>query len=141
QYNLSYFTHISKNEQLIQEFEKYIDWHLSELFSSAEMVGKVISVTDSDVRSVLNSKGSYRKTLVSIINTISMKQYNLHTGEEMTYKKIHEQNIFLTIFRQVNTFQALMNRLREYLDLLTTEQYQWNIVWYTHYRPMSWGYL
>lgn len=114
------------NDQLITEFHKFFyKYNLTELFSNEHRVPHNITVTDNDVRSVVNY-GSYSQDLIKFANLLAVGSDNKKQSEAL-FKILHDSK----------TFQKLMNIIRRitqvYEKALTdgVDMNLWNIVFYT----------
>lgn len=139
---LHYFEYMFSDDELIKEFEEYIDTNLRELFTYAEHFNTKIRVTLPDVQSVVKNRkvkgvrvlGSYRQLITSVVNTISMQASN-----RSNFKNRHQQAIFAIILKESRTFQKLMIELRKYRDNLVSESFAWNRVFYGKYDKFTGG--
>lgn len=132
---LHYFSYRSHDVRAIQSFERFIKFNLQPFFSQADELGKIFTVSDAEMRAVINLGGAFRNTLVQLANTISMQSQNHAKKDGGTYdmKEYHEQMIFSTILYESNSLTGLINRIKKYLENLSKGFFEWNVVYYSYY--------
>lgn len=129
---LHYFNYRFKDEQLMYDFENVIKHFLKPLFTQAENMRINIPVTYTDAKSIINPNGSYRLTLVNLINTFHMSSEN-----QSNFKNYHQQVILTTILDESTSMQKLINLVKKYLERLSKVNYEWNVVYYGYYHEKT----
>lgn len=134
---LNYFTYAFKGhdqEDTMKSFESFIQRNLSEFFSVAEELNVNIKVSYADARSVIKLGGKDRNVLQSLTNTLGTQASN-----KSGYRDIHQQYIFAIILSQARntTFRKLIDLIKEYIERLEKNDFEWNIVYYAYYDEMS----
>lgn len=123
--NIFRFHKAYNNEEMEQEFYNFFSkYGLSRLFVNDDLVPSIY-VSDSDVRSVVNTSGSYHKSLVDMGELLLMSDDN----------KMYEEAVTRVIYN-AGSFTALMKKIREVTEyfiagVLKKHEFNfWNIVWY-----------
>lgn len=113
------------NEEMEQEFYNFFSkYGLSRLFVNEDKLTQIY-VSDSDVRSVVNTSGSYHKALVDMGELLLMSDDN----------KMYEEAVTRVIYN-AGSFTALMKKIRQITEyfiagVLKEHEFNfWNIVWY-----------
>lgn len=113
------------NEEMEQEFYNFFSkYGLSRLFVNEDKLTQIY-VSDSDVRSVVNTSGTYHKSLVDMGELLLMSDDN----------KMYEEAVTRVIYN-AGSFTALMKKIRqitEYFIAGVIKEHEfnfWNIVWY-----------
>ena len=118
------FYHVSNNEELIKDFDKFFSLYDLEPLFTDEHRAQPIKVTDTDLRSVAIT-GKYRRDLQEFADLIAMANTN----------KMYQSTMFRVLYK-ATTFQKLMSNIRKINEYLTREvgvsylHNSWNIVWY-----------
>lgn len=119
------FEPLFKDEELREEFNDFwYKYDLMPLFTN-EHRSTPITVTYVDARSVINTSGSYHKSLLEMSDLLTVGDDN----------KMYEEALFRVIYN-ARSFQSLMQNIRQILIYARTEIDQnhefntWNIVWY-----------
>ena len=112
------------DEELESEFNNFFHkYNLTPLFTNEHRAGS-ISVTYVDARSVINTTGSYHKTLKEFSDLLTIANDN----------KSYEESLFKIIY-EARSFQGLMKTIKKIMDNIKTIDPShmfnlWNIVWY-----------
>lgn len=112
------------DEELESEFNNFFHkYNLTPLFTNEHRAGS-ISVTYVDARSVINTTGSYHKTLKEFSDLLTIANDN----------KSYEESLFKIIY-EARSFQGLMKTIKKLMDNIKTIDPShmfnlWNIVWY-----------
>lgn len=127
---LHYFDYKFDNEELIEQFETFIDNNMKEFFTEAESLGVKITVPWNLARSTINEGGNFNKVFKSLANTFAMQSSN-----NSRYKDRHQQFIFVVILDETRHMglQALVNKINKYLQELSADSFTWNKVYYGNY--------
>ena len=119
------FNVLSVNEELEKEFNDFFyKYNLLPLFTN-EHRAEQITVTDNDLRSVVNTSGKYHKILTEFSNFLTVGTDN-KSFEEVMLQLIHRPK----------SFQGFMNNIKKVMETLKQaistghEWNMWNIVWY-----------
>lgn len=115
----------SMNDELVKEFYNFFPkYDLLSLFTN-EHKASPITVTDNDVRSVVQPHGKYNRDLKQFTDYLKLGQYN----------KTYEEAIF-SLIEKPRSFQALMLNIRKIMRFIDSEidsEHKfntWNIVFY-----------
>src|SRR5699024_11337169 len=112
------------DEELESEFNNlFYKYNLTPLVTNEHMAGSS-SVTYVDARSVINTTGSYHKTLKEFSDLLTIANDN----------KSYEESL-LKIIYEARSFQGLMKTIKKLMDNIKTIDPShmfnlWNIVWY-----------
>lgn len=112
------------DDELENEFNEFFyKYNLTSLFTNEHRAG-AITVSYVDARSVINTSGSYHKTLKEFGDILSLANDN-KSLEEALFKIIHE----------ARSFQSFMRKIRKLMDYIKTVDPDhlfnlWNIVFY-----------
>lgn len=113
----------STNEEMENEFHAFFYKHnLTQLFTD-EHLATPISVTDMDLRSVVNN-GKASKILKELSDLLTIGNDNKSYDEAM-----------FKIINEARSFQSMMNKIKKLNSYIKTidERFKyntWNIVWY-----------
>lgn len=112
------------DDELDEEFHNFFyKYNLTSLFTNEHRAGS-ISVTYVDARSVINTSGSYHKTLKEFADLLTIGNDN----------KSYEEALFKVIY-EARSFQSLMKTIRDLMKYIKTIDPEhmfnlWNIVFY-----------
>ena len=112
------------DDELESEFNNFFHkYNLSALFTNEHRAGS-ITVTYVDARSVINTNGSYHKTLKEFSDILSIANDN----------KSYEESIFKIIY-EARSFQGMIKTIKKLIDYINRLNPDhifnlWNIVWY-----------
>lgn len=121
------FDHKSMNDELIEEFENFFHkYNLDGLFTNEHRTPP-ISVSDLDLRSVVNPGGKYHSVFLEFTDYLNFAQDN----------QMYEDIMFFFI-NKPRSLKGLVNQVKQamrYIDGIDQEHLfnQWNIVWYNRY--------
>lgn len=123
---LTVFNYRTMDEDLIQDFEDFIEYNnLLPLFTNEHRV-KNISIGHNEMIGVLKVGGNYRTDLTEFADLIAMSNDN----------KMYESSM-MEILHDAGSFQQFMKRVRkisQYIKHVIGINHlfnTWNIVWYT----------
>ena len=122
---ISYFEHVSLNDELIEEFNHFFYMNLLPLFTNDHRTGS-IRVSDLDLRSVLNVNSRYRKMLTDFSTYVSFAQQN-KAYEEAMFKMIYGARSFKGFMNNIEKAKNYIEKDIEVGKLFN----MWNIVFYT----------
>lgn len=112
------------DDELEEEFNNFFSKNnLESLFTNDYRAGN-ITVTYVDARSVINTGGSYHKTLIDFADYLSLSNDNM----------MYEDSLFKVLYN-ARTFQQLMQNIRKvmkYIESIPANLLynMWNIVFY-----------
>lgn len=126
---LHYFSYNFDDEELVEQFETFIERNLKEFFTNAEELGVLITVPWARAKSVVNGTGDAQR-LKELANTISMAGTSYKNSN---LKELHETYIHMEMLKGTTSFEKLMSEIAKYQQILSKESYKWNVVYYSEY--------
>lgn len=114
----------SMNEELEKEFHNFFyKYGLTPLFTNEHRAGN-ITVSDNELRSVVNTSGKAHKVFLEFADIILMNNDN----------KSYEEIIFKLIYKS-RSLQGLVNNIKKVMEFIKTIESEdmhnmWNIVFY-----------
>lgn len=119
------FDVLSMNEELENEFHNFFyKYNLTSLFTNEHRTSS-ITVTDLDLRSVVNPNNKYHKLLKEFGDYLTWSTDN-KSYEEALFRIIHEARSFQGLMKNI---QKLKDYIENGIDVKKMFN-MWNIVWY-----------